>query len=90
MIRRTFQHDGGQVLVTYDHGTDEVIVGMRENPWDEWSRPLAHIASEDDAPGLGRHYGAPGNAEMVEHMRAIVAAHDEQAKAAESTPDPGD
>lgn len=62
IIRRTYEipgHRPHQIMVTHDDTTGELLVGHREAPWAEWSRPLSHLTAEDDEPGPGR-YGPDG------------------------------
>lgn len=48
-----------QIMVTHDDTTGELLVGHRSAPWEEWSRPMTHVTSEDDPPMPGR-YGPDG------------------------------
>lgn len=90
MIRRQFDLDGKQVLVTYDQTTDTMHVGTRDNSFDEWSTPLPLIDTDDDPVG---RTGGPGSLRgaldltsdqsVIERLRAIVNEADNQSAPAE-------
>lgn len=77
--RRTFglPEGLGQVIVTFDDTTNEMIVGYRKEAWETWSRPVEQIAAEDDEPGrTNRGIALADPAALIEQMRSLVEAHD--------------
>jgi hypothetical protein len=57
-LRRIFETDDGQILVTVNVEAGEVIAATRAEVWDTWSHPLPEVDRQDDAErGRVRHTG---------------------------------